>query len=56
MSENINMSNRFSKASKGGFQEGISQIESDLIFKKITKVSQGRMDFEQFFKSLIIIS
>ena len=55
MSENIDISNRYSKAPKGSsIPDGISQIEADLIFKKLT--SQGRMDFDQFFKSMIIIS
>ena len=55
MSENINFAN--SRPSKPNTQVGISQIEADLIFKKLTKgASVGRMDYDQYLKALIIMS
>jgi hypothetical protein len=50
--ENINSQNR--KTSKAAL--GITQIEVDLIFKKLTSGTQGRMDFDQFFKALVLIA
>ena len=53
--ENFNQTNRKALNKQ---QLGITQIEADLIFKKLTKDSQqvGRMDFDQFFKSIILIA